>query len=237
MSLSIILPCYQEEENLRVLLPEILNVVKDMGMDYEVIVIDTINVNNVCKSICAQNNVLYVNREGSNTYGDAIRTGIKKARYDYILVMDADGSHNPKDIKKLYENILLNNDVVIGSRYIEGGNTNNNVVLKSMSYLLNMTYRVIFNLKINDISNSFKIYKRSQLQSIRTSCKNFDIVEEILIRLKTKYNNIKIKEVPIEFSKRKYGKSKRNLLVFIVSYISTIFKLYKIKIDQKKNNH
>ena len=235
MSLSVILPCYQEEENLKILLPNISSILKKMNVNHEIIVVDTIDLNNVCKEICEQNETLYVNRENSNTYGDAIRTGIRKAKCDYIVIMDADGSHNPKYIESMYDTILSGYDLVIGSRYIKGGQTNNNLILKLMSYILNLTYRIIFRLNINDISNSFKIYKRVQLQSVNTSCNNFDIVEEILIRLKVKYNSLKIKEVPIEFNKRKYGKSKRNLFSFILSYINTIFKLYKIKVDEQNN--
>lgn len=178
---------------------------------------------------------MYVNRESSNTYGDAIRTGIRKAKYDYIVIMDADGSRNPKYIESMYNTILLGYNLVIGSRYIKIGQTDNNLILKLMSYILNLIYRIIFRLNINDVSNSFKIYKRVQLQSVNTSCNNFYIVEEILIRLKAKYNGLKIKEVPIEFNKQKHGKSKRNLFSFILYYINTIFKLYKIKVDEQNN--
>ena len=105
----------------------------------------------------------------------------------------------------------------------------NNFILKFMSHTLNMTYRFIFKLNIKDVSNSFRIYNAFKLKSIKLKCDNFDIVEEMLIRLKLKYNNIKIIELPISFNKRKFGESKRDLLKFVISYIKTMRKLYKIQ--------
>ena len=98
-----------------------------------------------------------------------------------------------------------------------------------MSLIVNTCYRIVFSLKVKDVSNSFRIYKSDMLKSVNLECNNFDIVEEILIKLSSKYKNIKIKEIPIYFNKRLYGKSKRHLIRFIFSYIFSIIKLYRIK--------
>lgn len=231
MKLSIILPSYEESENLEKIIPKIKSTVETkITMNYEILVIDTMQPRDRTPNICKSVGVRYIPRRCGNNYGDAIRTGIQDAHGSYILVMDSDGSHNPDDIVKLYQNMLKEtSDVIIGSRYIEGGSTSNGFVLRMMSHIVNMIYSTLFDLHIRDVSNSFRIYRAELLKSIDLKCDNFDVVEEILIKLKRKYKGIVIVEVPISFHKRDKGNSKRNLWKFIVSYVITIFKLWKIK--------
>jgi dolichol-phosphate mannosyltransferase len=143
--------------------------------------------------------------------------------------MDADGSHNPDDIIKFYEAIEKGYDLIIGSRYIVGGNSHNGLILKLMSYVLNGTYRMFFNIKAKDISNSFRMYHTEQLQSLILECSNFDIVEEIIIKLSVSIPQFELLEIPVFFNQRKYGESKRDLLKFILTYITSIKKLLYYK--------
>ena len=120
-------------------------------------------------------------------------------------------------------------DLVIGSRYCKGGYTDNNFILRFMSWALNVTYRVFFGLKVKDVSDSFRMYKTQQIQQLQFACDNFDIVEEILIKLSYSFDPYIIRELPISFNKRVAGESKRDLVKFIISYITTIRKLMQIK--------
>ena len=181
------------------------------------------------EEICKKYGAKYVNRRGGNFYGDAIRTGFDEAYGKYIVVMDADGSHGPDDIVRLYDAMRSGKpDLVIGSRYCKGGNTDNNFVLKAMSWILNFTYRVAFGLKVKDMSDSFRLYKAEQAKRLSLECDNFDIVEEILIKLYLSKKGFTITEVPIYFNKRQGGKSKRDLGKFILSYAHTMNKLLKM---------
>lgn len=228
MDLSVVLPSYNEADNLKKILPEINSQVKKMKIDYEVLIIDTTEKMDDTEEICKLNNAIYVTRECGNNYGDAIRTGIKKSKGKYILIMDSDGSHEPKSICELYNKIKEGYDLVIGSRYCKGGKTDNNFILKMMSWVLNVTYKFIFKLKVNDCSNSFRLYKSEKLKNIHLVCNNFDIVEEILIKLFNYYKNFLVAEVPIHFKKRDKGVSKRDLVKFIFSYVDTIKRLKKL---------
>ena len=226
--ISIILPSYKESENLKVIIPQLHKVLEEY--EYEILIIDTLMPMDDTSSVCAECNAIYIPREGGNFYGDAIRTGFKKASGDYIVIMDADGSHNPSDIIRFYNEVLKEkSDLIIGSRYCKGGKTDNSLILLMMSKILNYVYRVIFGLKVQDVSDSFRMYKAEHVKSLDLECQNFDIVEEILIKLNIIYKNYKISEVPINFSKRQAGNSKRNLVKFIVSYVLTIIKLLRIK--------
>jgi len=229
MSISVILPAYQEAENLVELLPKIKKAVSSLSQPYEILVIDTITKTDNTDEICMANECTYINRKHGNNYGDAIRTGIVKAANKYIVAMDADGSHNPDDIVKFYMEIEKGYDLIIGSRYISGGNSHNGIILKFMSYILNMTYRLFFRIKAKDISNSFRMYKSEQLKSLPLECDNFDIVEEIIIKLSRHVPDFKLLEIPVYFDRRNYGESKRDLVKFIFSYLTTIKRLMKIK--------
>ncbi len=222
--LSVLFPSYLEENNLRFLLPRLMSVLGELHCTYEVIVIDTVKPLDHTQDVCVQHNVKYINRYPSNSYGDAIRCGIDEAQGEYTLFMDADGSHPPEFIPELYKNIDLY-DVVIASRYVPGGSTQNNKVQIIMSRILNLSYAIFLNIKCKDVSNSFKIYRSFLLKEIKLNCRNFDIIEEILFKLNNKNRFLKIKEVPFLFQKRIFGETKRNLVIFVLTYLYTLLKL------------
>lgn len=229
--LTILLPAYLEAENLTILLPKIRTAVEKLHISYEIIVVDSQNKLDNTSEICHVNNVKHLARLNGDFYGDAIRTGISHSHSDKILIMDADGSHCPEELPLLYYESLKGFDLVIGSRYIKGGYTANNYLLKAMSLLVNSTYRMIFKLKVKDVSNSFRIYDGDKLRKLHLVSDNFDIVEEILIKLTNKNKTLSISEIPISFKNRKYGSSKRNLFIFAISYVISIYKLYQISKD------
>lgn len=230
MSISVVLPAYKEADNLRTLLPQIYSELSVLRVPFEVLVIDAREKLDSTEEICMQEQCTYIPRRGGDNYGDAIRTGIESAQMKYLIIMDSDGSHNPKDISRLYEAMIMGDyNVVIGSRYTKGGSSCNGIILKSMSYMVNFAYRIVFHIKAKDVSNSFRIYYTEQMKSIPLECDNFDIVEEILIRLSTNNRSFALKEVPIYFNKRVCGESKRDLKKFALSYISTMIRMYKIR--------
>lgn len=222
--LNIIIPAYLEEENLRILLPRIKAVADDLKVKYEIVIVDTMTEMDNTHKVCDELQVKYINRENGNKYGDAIRTAIQHSNATHILFMDADGSHSPEFIKNLYSQ-KEGNDIVIASRFIDGGGSDNKKVLIFMSWTVNFIYSFLFNLKCKDVSNSFKLYNGDLLRSITLKCDNFDIIEEILIKLKRKNKNLKLKEIPYMFKERMFGQTKRNLIAFVFSYFFTLIKL------------
>jgi dolichol-phosphate mannosyltransferase len=223
--LSVVIPAYLESENLRVLLPRLMDSLGTMGLRSEVIVVDTMEPKDETSAVCEQFAVRYLNRKNGNDYGDAIRTGIEYAEGSYTIFIDADGSHTPEFVKTLYDNRSAG-DVVIASRYVDGGNTDNGKLLIFMSLIVNVIYSFVLGLHCKDVSNSFKLYKTDDLKSLSLKCNNFDIVEEILFRLKqNKGKGLRIKEIPFAFKKRMFGETKRNLFFFMMSYVATLFKL------------
>lgn len=225
--LSVVIPSYQEEENLKIVLPKLLSALDKVESLYEILIIDTIEPMDGTKNFCTGLNnsrLKYLNRKKGNSFGDGVRTGIAEAQGKYLIFMDADGSHDPEFIGELYR-YKDDFDVVIASRYIAGGATKNSKILIFMSRVVNLIYSLVLNLNCNDVSNSFKLYQLKDLKELKLFCNNFDIVEEILFKLKRYNKNLRIKEVPFTFNQRIFGKTKRNLFIFMLTYVFTLIKL------------
>ena len=223
IALSVVIPAYLEEENLRLLLPRVHESVRPLGVPYEVVVIDTMTAMDHTELACKAADALYFRREGGNEFGNAVRTGIHKARGEHIVFMDADGSHAPEYIPELYRNRA--HDVVIASRYVSGGATENSYALILMSRVLNWTYSWFLGIKCRDVSNSFKLYRGSLLRELELACDHFDVIEEILFKICYYHPEVRVLEIPFTFKKRMFGDTKRKLLLFMLSYLWTMIKL------------
>jgi len=224
IQVSVVLPAYLEEENLRLLLPRLHATMSKLGMGYEVIVVDTIRPMDNTAEVCGSCGSKYINRETDNSFGSAVRTGIRASSGAHILFMDADGSHPPEFIPNLLTQ-MEDYDVVIASRYVEGGYTENSRMLVLMSKILNVIYARVLNIKCRDVSNSFKLYRAELLKDLKLYSSNFDIVEEIIYKICKKNKSVRIREIPFSFKKRMFGDTKRNLVLFIITYLITLLKL------------
>lgn len=227
MGISVVLLAYKEEENLKILLPQIIENVKKTGEEFEILVIDTKEPLDNTKGVCEEFGARYINQE-EPAFAGAFKTGIKYAEMDKFLILDSDGSHNPENIPDICKMFVEENcDVVIGSRYVAGGKTNDAKSSVVMSKILNTMFRVFLGIKAKDISTDYRMYETAQLKEIKLTCTNYDVLQEVLLRLRMNQpsGKLKIGEVPIHFNKRIYGESKRRLLPFILSYIKTLIKL------------
>lgn len=221
--LTIIVPSYNEAENLKILLPSIINTL--VGVEYEILVVDTIISMDDTPNIVKQfEKVYHIARSPTNNYGDAVRSGIKNASGSHIIFMDADLSHPVEFLKTFIQN-RNKADIIVASRYMNGVHSDNNKLLIMMSRLLNMVFTVTFKISCSDISNSYKLYNATLLKGITLKRQNFDIIQEIFIKLQRKKHNLQIAEFPCEFHKRYAGYTKREYIKYIYSYIKTIVSL------------
>jgi len=229
LEVSIVIPAYREAEALTKLLPALKSRVTELTGAYEILVVDAQQPVDETAAVCSTNAVRHLFRRYGNLYGDAVRSGIEEAGGRYIVFMDADGSHNPAHLKLLWEQ-REQYDVVIGSRYVAGGHTENPAILIFMSWVVNVIFRLVFQLHTKDVSTSFRLYRAELLKPLRLQCHHFDIVEELLILLSGR----RILEVPVTFERRKAGESKRKLLLFAISYVWTLLRLLKIKFEARR---
>lgn len=229
VDLSVVIPSYLEEENLRLLLPRLLMVLRGCGRSFEVLVVDTPQPLDNTAAVCEANGVSYLPRSGGDRYADAVRTGIARAAGKWILFMDGDGSHAPEFIPRLLEH-AEGYDVVAASRYVEGGATENPAVLIWMSRVLNVVYRRVLGIPCLDVSNSFKLYRADKLKGIPLVCSHFDVIEEILVRLSIADPRLRIREVPFVFKARMFGVTKRDLVTFMLSFVVTLGRLFWMRV-------
>jgi dolichol-phosphate mannosyltransferase len=227
MGLSIILPTLNEAKNIERINLELKKFLK---IDYEIIIVDDNSpdgTGRIADSLASNDKrISVIHRHSRLGLSSAIYEGFKKAKMEYILVMDADLSHPPQIISQLLK-YIGKYDLVIGSRLIKGGNVENwRFRRKILS--IGATLPARFLTKIKDPMSGFFIVKKHVIKDIRIKSKGYKILLEILV--KGSYNSIK--EVPYTFRGREYGQSKigRNE---IINYISDYFNLIKYKILKK----
>lgn len=223
--LNVCVTCMREEENLKVLLPRLTEVLKGCGVTYKILVIDTVVPMDGTPEVCGRfENVVYLPTEGSEDgYGNAVRTGIKNLDGKYMILMDGDLSQPPEvipDMLALREKF----DMVIASRYTEGGVSDDYKINIHMSRLLNFICSALMAIDCKDWSTSFKLYKASQIRALSLTCKHFDIHQEIICKLHRDRRDFRFAEVPMKFSKRLYGSSTRRI-IYGFSLMKTIVKL------------
>jgi len=232
--LSIVIPAYDELLNLRELVPEIKRVTQQLqNFSTEILIV----LPSIAKPEEIQEiknfGATVVMRQPTDSFGDALRSGFAALSdtSEFVLVMDADYSHNPLAITRLLA-ASSGAHVVVASRYTHGGTTANSLLLKIMSRLLNLAYSIVLGINCRDISTNYKLYRRSDIKNIVLICKDFDIVEEILFKVKSIHGrSFVVREVPDHFYERKFGVTKRQLGPFIISYFRT---LVRLKISSKK---
>lgn len=228
-SLAVVIPAFDESESLRLLLPRMIERLRcDDGLRWTILVIVRRGCPPEERSEIAALGAVPVVRGPSDSFGDAIRSGLGAVdpSFSHILVMDADGSHDPDTIPRLLA-AAPGADVVIASRYVPGGRSDNGPVLRAMSRALNLCFRVVLGIACADASTNFKLYRRDQVQGITLKCDKFDIVEEILFRLQDSAGprHLRIVEVPDYFRERQAGVSKRQLGPFVAAYLVTLARL------------
>jgi dolichol-phosphate mannosyltransferase len=243
--LLVIIPTYNEIENI----DDIIRAVFSLAEPFEILIIDD---NSPDKTSDAVKNLMknefngklhILEREGKLGLGTAYILGFKWAienKYDFVFEMDADFSHNPEDLPRLYEACYKNGaDLAIGSRYITGANVVNWPLARVlMSYYASKYVRIVTGMKVKDTTAGFVCYnidvlKTLELDNIKFKGYAFQI-EMKFLTWKFKY---KIKEVPIIFTDRKKGVSKMSNKIFKEAFLGviqmkmhSIFRKYRRKV-------
>ena len=230
MKTLVISPTYNERKNIKHLVDTVL----DNYPDYDLLIIDDNSPDGTSDKVIdlkSKYKNLYLEiREKKLGLGTAYIYGFKWAldhNYDRIVQMDADLSHNPKDLPMLVEQ-LNENDLVIGSRYIKGISVVNWPLRRLMlSYGANTYSRIITGMPIMDGTGGFKAWKSEvlsdiDLDSVRSQGYSF----QIEMNFRTWIKNYKIKEVPIIFSDRTIGHSKMSKKIVY----EAIFMVWRLRI-------
>ncbi len=237
----VIIPTYNEIENISAIIDAVMNLPE--GPD--VLVIDDASPDGTQEAVTKKisqypGRVFLECREGKLGLGTAYIHGFKWAlarNYQYICEMDADFSHNPEDLPRLFAECRNNGaDVAIGSRYITGVNVVNWPMGRVlMSYFASAYVRLITGMKLRDSTAGFVCYRRRVLEAIKLDKIRFKgYAFQIEMKFKAHFMKFKIVEVPIIFINRRLGTSKMNSGIFGEAVFGVI-KLKLWSIFKKKN--
>jgi len=238
----VVIPTYNEIENIELLLRDIIS----LQQDFDILVVDDNSPDGTAaeveKLIKEYPDTLFLLKRTSKLgLGTAYIAGFKwalKKQYDFIFEMDADFSHNPKDLLRLYSACETENcDMAIGSRYVTGVNVVNwpmNRVL--LSWGASKYVRWITGMRIDDTTAGFICYKREVLEAINLDAIKFvGYAFQIEMKFKTYLSKFKIKEVPVIFTDRTKGTSKMSkgiiseaIFGVLAMKLKSIFKILEI---------
>lgn len=230
----VIIPTYNEKENIE----KIIRAVFGLDKVFHILIIDDGSpdgtasiVSNLQKEFPEK--LFLIERTGKLGLGTAYITGFRWAiehKYDFIFEMDADFSHNPNDLPRLYHACAEEGgDVAIGSRYVSGVNVVNWPMGRVlMSYFASKYVRLITGIPIADTTAGFKCYRREVLETIGLDKVRF---KGYAFQIEMKFTSYKcgfnIKEVPVIFINRELGTSKMNSSIFG----EAVFGVIKLKVN------
>lgn len=216
----VIIPTYNEKENIEKMIRKVFS----LAVPFHLLIVDDGSpdgtagiVKNLQREFTGK--LFIEERTGKQGLGTAYIHGFKWAlarSYNFIFEMDADFSHNPEDLIRLLEACQKDTDVVVGSRYVKGGNVKNwDAKRIILSFCASLYTRMILCIPVRDTTAGFKCYRRKVLEAI-----NLDKIKftGYAFQIEMKYTahrlGFKVKEIPITFKDRTEGISKMSMNIF-----------------------
>ena len=237
MSLSIVIPVYNEDKQLHITIKKINKISKRIK-DYEIIFIDDFSTDNtkqiIKKSIRSNKKIKYY-KNIKKGLGSAIGLGINKSTKKFVCIFMCDNSDDLSDLMEYYKIINKNNlDAVLGSRFLKNSRVTNYPILKMvLNRIFNYIVKIIFLSNYNDFTNAFKIYKKKTLKELMPIVSDhFNVFLEL--PLKIIIRKYKYKIIPISWKGRKIGVSKFKISELGSMYIFTLLYCFIEKILLKK---
>ncbi|KAF2767184.1 mannose phospho-dolichol synthase [Teratosphaeria nubilosa] len=233
---SVLLPTYNERKNLPIIVYLLAQTFDSHSLDWEIIIVDdgspdgTQDIAN--QLITAYNTkqherIVLRPRQGKLGLGTAYVHGLKSAKGNFVVIMDADFSHHPKFLPKMIVKQKEGNwDIVTGTRYAgDGGVYGWDLKRKMVSRGANLVADTILRPGVSDLTGSFRLYKKEVLQTVidKTESKGYSFQMEMMVRAKAM--GYRVTEVPISFVDRVYGESKLGGEE-IVQYLQGVFNLW-----------
>ena len=220
---SVIVPTYEEFENLKLLIPLLHQVLQ--GREHEIVVVDDNSqdgTRELVESLSAGiPGLTLLNKEKKEGIGAALRVGYDRGRHDVLLSLDADLSFDVEEIPKLLRQVEAGDDLVLGCRHYGGGSYDAPTLKVKAKYLLsslgNRVVRKITGLPLHDYSANFRAIRRTVWRAIETQDRTNSLLLEMI--LKVAYGGYRVTELPVRFKDRRFGRSKLNLVAEIPKFL------------------
>jgi dolichol-phosphate mannosyltransferase len=222
--LAVVIPARNESSNLSLLLPQLREVLCNLHIRFEIIIVDEW-ADAETRQVCQVNQAVLLTPP-TQGYGGALQAGFRSAQSDFILTMDADFSHPPNFIRDLWAD-RLSAEVIIASRYIQGGKA----CMPATRYWLSKTLNTFFSrgldFPVRDMSSGYRLYSGSVLRHMQLNSQDFNILQEVLV--KALVEGYRVREVPFEYQPRRAGSSHARVLKFGMAYLRTFGDLWKLR--------
>jgi dolichol-phosphate mannosyltransferase len=219
MNLSIIIPAYNEQDNINEVIE---NIEQSLEITYELIVVND-HSQDQTRSIVNQlskkyDNIVLVDNVLERGFANAIKTGLNNASCEVIVQVMADLCDDLSTIQIMLEKVNAGYDIVCGSRYIKGGlRIGGSKVKGFFSCFVGRSLFYLLGIPTHDIANAFKMYRKKVLDSVNIQSSGFEISMEI--PLKAHYSGFKITEVPTVWRERSKGRSNFQMFRLSTSYL------------------
>ncbi len=224
MDLSVILPVINERDNLTALIPRLGALLATEGVNFEIIVIDGGSVDGTREAAAGLGaRVVPERRRG---YAGAIETGLAEARGDYILTLDADQSHDPEFVARMWRD-RRQADIIIASRYVRGGASYGPWLRSALSRFLNTVLRRALSMPVRDLSSGFRLYRREAIEGVKLEGRSFDVLEELLVKAYAR--GFSVIEVPFTYFPRGSGRSHARVIRFGLDLMRSSVKLWQLR--------
>jgi dolichol-phosphate mannosyltransferase len=226
---SVVIPALNEQENLELLLPLIWQETAQLDIHPEIIVVDGGSHDGsqrVAEKLGAR-----VVQQTERGYGGALLAGFGAARASYVITMDADLSHPPQFLRDFWEQ-RQDSDLIVASRYVPGGQADMGAGRRVLSVILNRTYAMLLGVKLRDLSSGFRLYDRRALNTLDLQARDFDALEEILVKIYTRGG--RVHEVPFHYQARNSGKSHAKLVKFGWAFSKTLLRMWRLRYGKEK---
>jgi dolichol-phosphate mannosyltransferase len=226
--LSIVMPAHNEEGQIQSTIRELHRTLADSGITHEILVINdnsSDGTENVLKSLSVEIAELrYLNNPPPNGYGYAVRAGLAAFRGEAVAVVMADGSDSPRDLVAFYRKLTEGFECVFGSRFIRGATVVNYPLPKLiLNRIANQLIRLLFWIRYNDVTNAFKMYRRSVIAGVQPLLAyHFNLTVELPLKAIVRGHTYAV--VPTAWFNRTQGVSKFKIkemgsrYLFIVLY-------------------
>jgi len=226
MKLTVVLPCYNEEENIacipEILIPELLK----LDCDYEILLVDDGSTDRSYETARGLGipQLRIIRHEKNGGIGAAVKTATREASGDLLVILDSDFTFHPRYIRDLLARFAKGDvDFVIGSPRLAGFGEGIQKYRVFISIAANTVYSVLLGRRVTAVSPIFRLYKTAQLKELPLKTNGFDISVEILFRLILAGRTFA--EVPTPLGVRQFGQSKLNYRKEMIRHLFLVKKI------------
>jgi len=204
--LSVVIPVYNEEPTIGDVIARLKETIQKIGLKYELIVVDDCSADRSLE-ISRNHSVRVYSLKKHMGKGYVLRVGFAKAKGEIIATIDSDGSHRPEELPLLLTPVLRDQaDFVIGSRFLNKKPASAKKLNVLGVRLFNVVIKVLTRTKFSDSQSGYRVMKSEVLKASRLVSGGYEIESEMLV--KTTRKGFRVKEVPISFEQRTYGRSR-----------------------------